>query len=76
VRTVGSYWPYATTLFDYTRRAMPTTNPLSLSDDEVYAVTAYVLFFNGIIGESAVMNAKTLPQVRMPNRDGFVNISK
>ena len=76
VRTVGSYWPYATTLFDYTRRAMPTTNPLSLSNDEVYAVTAYVLYLNGIIGESAVMNAKTLPQVKMPNRDGFVNVSK
>jgi len=76
VRTVGSYWPYATTLFDDTRRAMPTTNPLSLSNDEVYAVTAYVLYLNGIIGESAVMNAKTLPQVKMPNRDGFVNVSK
>jgi len=76
LRTVGSYWPYATTLFDYTRRAMPTTNPLSLSNDEVYAVTAYVLYLNGIIGESAVMNAKTLPQVKMPNRDGFVNVSK
>jgi len=76
LRTVGSYWPYATTLFDYTRRAMPTTNPLSLSDDEVYAVTAYVLYLNGIIGESAVMNAQTLPQVKMPNRDGFVNVGK
>lgn len=76
LRTVGSYWPYATTLFDYTRRAMPTTNPLSLSDDEVYAVTAYVLYLNGIIGENAEMNAKTLPQVRMPNRDGFVDMSR
>jgi cytochrome c len=55
---------------------MPTTNPLSLSNDEVYAVTAYVLYLNGIIGESAVVNAKTLPQVKMPNRDGFVNVSK
>lgn len=73
VRTVGSYWPYATTLFDYTRRAMPITNPLSLSDDEVYAVSAYVLFLNGIVGEDAVMNAQTLPQVKMPNRDGFVS---
>src|SRR6266568_7049816 len=60
-RTVGSYWPYATTLFDYVRRAMPITNPLSLSDDEVYAVSAYVLFLNGIVGEDAVMNAQTLP---------------
>jgi len=73
LRTVGSYWPYATTLFDYVRRAMPITNPLSLTDDEVYAVSAYVLFLNGIVGEDAVMNAQTLPQVRMPNRDGFVN---
>jgi S-disulfanyl-L-cysteine oxidoreductase SoxD len=73
VRTVGSYWPYATTLFDYVRRAMPLTNPLSLSDDEVYAVSAYVLFLNGIVGEDAVMNAQTLPQVKMPNRDGFVS---
>jgi cytochrome c len=73
VRTVGSYWPYATTLFDYVRRAMPITNPLSLSDDEVYAVSAYVLFLNGIVGEDAVMNAQTLPQVKMPNRAGFVS---
>jgi len=73
VRTVGSYWPYSTTLFDYVRRAMPITNPLSLSDDEVYAVSAYVLFLNGIVGEDAVMNAQTLPQVKMPNRDGFVS---
>ena len=76
LRTVGSYWPYATTLFDYTRRAMPITKPLSLTNDEVYAVTAYVLFLNGIVGENAEMNAKTLPQVKMPNRDGFINISK
>ena len=73
VRTVGSYWPYATTLFDYVRRAMPITNPLSLSDDEVYAVSAYVLFINGIIGEDVAMNAQTLPQVKMPNRDGFIS---
>src|SRR5262244_1328227 len=76
VRTVGSYWPYATTLFDYTRRAMPTTNPLSLSSDEVYAVTAYLLYLNGIIGENEVMDARTLPQVKMPNRDGFVDWSR
>ena len=74
LRTVGSYWPYATTLFDYTRRAMPITNPLSLTNDDVYAVTAYVLHLNGIIGESAEMNARTLPQVRMPNRDGFIDM--
>ena len=76
VRTVGSYWPYATTLFDYTRRSMPATKPLSLTNDEVYAVTAYLLYLNGIIGESAEMNATTLPQVKMPNRDGFINVSK
>src|SRR5215831_6138575 len=73
VRTVGSYWPYATTLFDYTRRAMPITNPLSLSDDEVYELTAYVLFLNGIVGEDAQMNAQSLPLVKMPNRDGFIS---
>ena len=76
VRTVGSYWPYATTLFDYTRRAMPVTAPRTLSNDEVYAVTAYVLHINGIIGETDAMNAKTLPAVKMPNRDGFVDYSK
>lgn len=73
VRTVGSYWPYATTLFDYVRRAMPISAPLSLSDDEVYAVSAYVLHLNGIVPANAVMNAQTLPQVRMPNREGFVS---
>ena len=73
VRTVGSYWPYATTLFDYTRRAMPITSPLSLSNDEVYAVTAYVLFVNGIVPADATMNAQSLPAVKMPNRDGFVS---
>jgi S-disulfanyl-L-cysteine oxidoreductase SoxD len=76
VRTVGSFWPYATTLFDYTRRAMPATKPLSLSSDEVYAVTAYLLYLNGIIAENAEMNAKTLPQVKMPNRDGFIDRSR
>ena len=76
LRTVGSYWPYATTLFDYVRRAMPIANPLSLSDDEVYAVSAYVLFLNGIVGDDAQMNARTLPQVRMPNRDGFIDYSR
>jgi cytochrome c len=76
VRTVGNYWPYATTLFDYTRRAMPTTAPRSLTADEVYAVTAYILYLNGIIGETHALNAQTLPQVKMPNRDGFVDYSK
>ena len=76
VRTVGSYWPYATTLFDYVRRAMPIQNPLSLTNDEVYAVSAYVLNLNGIIPADAVMNAQTLPQVKMPNRDGFIDCSR
>jgi S-disulfanyl-L-cysteine oxidoreductase SoxD len=72
VRTVGSYWPYATTVFDYVRRAMPYTQAHSLSDDEVYAVTAYLLHLNGIIGEADVMDAQTLPRVKMPNRDNFI----
>jgi cytochrome c len=76
VRTVGSYWPYATTLFDYVRRAMPITNPLSLSDDEAYAVSAYVLALNGIVGEDVSLNAQTLPLVKMPNRDGFIDMSR
>ena len=71
-RAVGSYWPYATTLFDYIRRAMPFTAPGTLSDDEVYALTAHLLHLNGIIPEDAVMNAETLPQVAMPARDRFV----
>src|SRR6266480_6818576 len=75
LRTVGSYWPYATTLFDYTRRAMPVTNPSSLTNDEAYAVTAYLLYLNGIVAESDQMNARSLPHVKMPNRDGFVDWS-
>ena len=72
VRTVGSYWPYATTVFDYVRRAMPYMQPQSLTNDEVYAVTAYLLHQNGIIGGADEMNAETLPKVRMPNRDNFI----
>lgn len=72
VRNVGSFWPYATTLFDYTRRAMPFEQPGTLSDDHIYAVTAYILHLNGIVDEDAVMDAETLPQVKMPNRDGFI----
>src|SRR5215467_7295005 len=72
VKTVGSYWPYATMVFDFTRRAMPWTAPKSLTDDEVYAVTAHILRLNGIIGDNDVLDAKTLPQVKMPNRDGFI----
>lgn len=73
-QTIGTYWPYATTLFDMIRRSMPMTSPGSLSNDQVYAVTAYLLYLNNIINESAVMNADTLPDVKMPNRDGFINI--
>lgn len=73
VRTVGSYWPYATTLFDYVRRAMPFNAPQSLSADEVYGLCAYVLHLNGIVPAKAVMDAKSLPRVRMPNRDGFTS---
>ena len=72
VKTIGSYWPYATTVWDYINRSMPYDKPGSLSADDVYAVTAYLLSLNGIIGENDVMNAKTLPQVRMPNRNGFI----
>jgi cytochrome c len=72
VRTIGSYWPYATTVFDYVRRAMPYTQSQSLTNDEVYAVTAYLLHLNGIIGPQDAINAQTLPQVRMPNRENFI----
>jgi mono/diheme cytochrome c family protein len=72
LKTVGSYWPYATTLWDFTNRAMPFNAPGSLTADEVYSVTAYVLYLNGIIGDRDVIDAKTLPQVKMPNRDAFV----
>jgi cytochrome c len=74
VRTIGSYWPYATTVFDYVRRAMPYQQPHSLTDDEAYAVTAYLLQLNGIIGAGDEMNARTLPAVRMPNVDNFVPV--
>jgi cytochrome c len=73
LRTVGSYWPYATTLFDYTRRAMPLNNPMSLSNDEAYAVSAYVLHLNGLLSEDDRLDAQSLPKLRMPNREGFVS---
>jgi S-disulfanyl-L-cysteine oxidoreductase SoxD len=72
VRTIGSYWPYATTVFDYVRRSMPYIQPHSLSDNEVYALTAYLLNLNGIIGENDEMNAQTLPKVKMPNQSSFI----
>lgn len=71
VRTVGSYWPYATTLFDYVRRAMPFNAPQSLAPDELYAVTAYLLFLNDIVLEGTRLDASSLTAIRMPNRDGF-----
>ncbi|MEQ8485566.1 MAG: cytochrome c [Pseudomonadales bacterium] len=71
-RTVGSFWPYATTVFDYVRRAMPYPAPGSLSTDQVYAVTAYLLAEHGIIDADTVLDAETLPAVVMPNRDGFL----
>ena len=76
VKTVGSFWPYATTLFDYVRRAMPLNESKSLTNDEVYAVVAYILQLNGMIGENDTIDAQTLPEVRMPNRDGFVRFSR
>lgn len=70
--TVGGYWPYATTLYDYIVRAMPQLTPGILTADQTYAVVAYILNRNGIVPEDAVMNAETLPAVRMPARDRFV----
>ena len=72
IKTVGSYWPYATTIFDYVRRAMPYDLPMSLSNDDVYAVTAYLLALNDIIEPTETLNSMTLPDVVMPNHDGFV----
>src|SRR5215468_8923344 len=72
-RTVTNYVPNATTIFDFTRRAMPWPQPKSLSSDETYALTAYILARNKDIGENEVMNAETLPKVQMPNRNGFVS---
>jgi cytochrome c len=75
-KTVGSYWPYATTLFDYIRRAMPLPESKSLKDEEVYALAAYILAQNKIVGEDDVMDARSLPQVKMPNREGFVRFER
>lgn len=72
IKTIGSYWPYATTLYDYINRAMPLTAPQSLTPDEVYALVAWLLHHNGIIPADAALDAQTLPSVRMPNRNGFV----
>jgi cytochrome c len=72
VRTVGSYWPYAPTLFDYIRRAMPQNAPQSLSNEDVYAVSAFILNLNGLVAADATLNAKSLSAVQMPNRAAFV----
>jgi mono/diheme cytochrome c family protein len=71
-KTIANFWGYSTTVFDFIRRAMPWQQPRTLSNDEVYALTAYILSINKLIGESDVMNADTLPKVKMPNRDGFI----
>ena len=72
LKTVGSFWPQATTVWDYVNRAMPFDQPGLLKPEDVYAAVAYILNLNGIIGEDVAMNARTLPAVKMPNRDGFV----
>lgn len=73
-KTIGTYWPYATTLFDVVRRGMPMNAPGTLTDNETYAVTAYLLYLNNIISKDDVMNSSTLPKVKMPNEDGFINV--
>ena len=72
VKTVGSFWPYAPTLFDYIRRAMPQNAPQSLGNDDVYAVSAYILNMNGLLAADAVLDARTLSAIKMPNRSMFV----
>lgn len=72
LKTVGSYWPHATTIYDYVHRAMPFDNPGLLDENQTYSVVALILHMNGIIGEKDEMNAQTLPKVKMPNRDGFI----
>ena len=72
MKRIANFWPYSTTLFDYTRRSMPWQQPMTLSNDEVYALTAYILALNKLIGDNDTINGQTLPQVKMPNRDGFV----
>lgn len=73
VKTVASFWPYATTIFDYVRRAMPLNAPQSLTDDQVYAVVAFILSVDDIIPIGTRLDAETLPEVEMPNRNGFVS---
>ena len=71
-KRIANFWPYSTTLFDYIRRSMPWQQPMSLTSDEVYALTAYLLAQNKLIGDNDKIDAQTLPKVRMPNRDGFI----
>lgn len=71
-KTIANFWPYATTIFDFIRRAMPANAPKSLTDQEVYALTAYLLSLNKLIGETDVIDAQTLPKVKMPNVDNFI----
>lgn len=73
---MGSYWPYASTVFDYVRRAMPPTAPKSLSNDEVYQLVAYLLNLNGIVAEDFVLDKNSFSEVQMPNRDGFIDRSQ
>lgn len=75
IRTVGSFWPHATTLFDYVRRAMPATAPKSLSNTEVYQVVAYVLHMNGLVGLNEVVDRRGLLEIKMPNSEGFIDSS-
>jgi cytochrome c len=71
-KTIANFWGYATTVFDFTRRAMPWTQPRSLTNDQVYAIVAYILAENKLIGPNDEMNAQTLPKVKMPNADNFI----
>jgi cytochrome c len=72
VKTIGSYWPFATTIYDYINRAMPKGNAGTLAPKEIYALTAFILYKNEIIKETDVIDAKSLPKVEMPNRHGFI----
>ena len=73
VKTAVSYWPRATTMFDYIRRAMPINNPQSLTNDEVYSIVAFLLSVDGVVPKDAVLNASNLAKVKMPNQDGFIS---
>ncbi|MDH4020032.1 MAG: c-type cytochrome [Xanthomonadales bacterium] len=70
-KTVGSYWPYASTLWDYIHRSMPFPQPQSMTDEEVYAITAYVLYLNDLVEDDFVLTADNLASIEMPNKDGF-----